>query len=406
MTFGIERIRVHPSTLTLRFEDLCAARGHHPAETLGHLLVRERSVMPAWEDPVTMATNAARPLVSEEDRSVIGLLIVGTETPVDLEKPISTWVHRFLGLPTTCRNFEIKHACYSVTAAVQMALAWLATNVGRNRKALVIGTDASLLGLGTAHEYVLGAGAAAILLSDRPDFLAIETDRTGVYAAEVTDVIRPGRSIETGNSTESLFAYLEGVEDAYDAFQEAGEKVDFADFAHVVYHAPFGGITFRAHRRLLGRGHAPSRDEAWADFERRSLPGLCYHRRTGGVYGSSTFLSLLAAIDIRDDLRPGDPIGIFSFGSGSCAEFYRGRVGPRAREIAAEARLAALLDERQTIDVAEYEALERTRDASVSEPDFTPDRAMPPGHWERNWAGRGRLALRGVRQWVREYAWT
>lgn len=362
--------------------------------------------MPAWEDPVTMATNAAYPLVSEEDRPAIGLLIVGTETPVDLEKPISTWVHRFLDLPTTCRNFEIKHACYSVTAAVQMALAWLASDAGRDKKALVIGTDASLLGLGAPYEYVLGAGAAAILLSDRPDFLAIETDRTGVYAAEVTDVIRPSRCIETGDSAESLFAYLEGVDGAYGAFQEAGEDVEFADFAHVIYHAPFGGITFRAHTSLLGRGRALSRDEAWADFERRSLSGLCYHRRTGGVYGSSTFLSLLGAIDVRDDLRPGDPVGIFSFGSGSCAEFYRGRVGPRARQIAAEARLATLLDERQTIDVAEYEALECARDASVSEPNYTPDRAMPPGHWEHSWVGQGRLALQGVRHWVREYAWT
>lgn len=407
MSVGIEKLRAYPSTLSLSLGALADARGRSREETTERLLVEERSVMPPWEDPVTMAVNAAAPLLDDAERADVGLLIVGTETPVDLEKPISTWVHRFLELPSSCRNFEIKHACYSVTAATQMALGWLGTPAGRGRKALVVGTDASLLGIGEPYEFVLGAGAVAVVLSHQPSFLELEPGRSGVYAAEVTDVIRPSRRVETGSSEESLFAYLEAVDGAYDAYEEVVGEADFgARFAHVVYHAPFGGITFRAHKALSGRNPESTKAAAWADFERRSLPGLVHHRRTGGVYGGSTFLSLLGMADARDDLSPGDRVGIFSFGSGSCAELYDGVVGPRAREVAARAETRAQLDARDPIDVGTYERLERWRDASVAKADLTIDRGALGHHYERRWAGRGRCVLRGVSGWVRDYAWS
>ena len=98
MRVGIDDLRLYPSTLALSLADLCAARDKHPEETIAHLLVKERTVLPPWEDTVTVAVNAAAPLVDDEERDRIELLIVGTETPVDLEKPISSWVHRHLGL--------------------------------------------------------------------------------------------------------------------------------------------------------------------------------------------------------------------------------------------------------------------------------------------------------------------
>lgn len=101
MSVGIEKLRAYPSTLSLSLGALADARGRSRDETTERLLVEERSVMPPWEDPVTMAVNAAAPLLDDAERADVGLLIVGTETPVDLEKPISTWVHRFLELPSS-----------------------------------------------------------------------------------------------------------------------------------------------------------------------------------------------------------------------------------------------------------------------------------------------------------------
>lgn len=403
MSLGIERMRAWPSTLALDLAALARARGVDPSATLDHLLVQQRSVMPPWEDAVTMAANAAAPLLEDLDRASVELLIVGTETPVDLEKPISSWLQRLLRLSSRCRNFEIKHACYSVTAAMHMALAWLGSPQGRGKRALVVGTDASYQGLGAPWEYVLGAGAVAMLLSDQADALQIEP-LAGVYASEVTDVIRPSRRIETGSSEASLLAYLEAVDETLDAYATLGGSLE--GFEHLVYHAPFAGITFRAHRRLLERSGDVSRARAWADFERRSLPGLCFHRRTGGVYGSSTALSMLGALASRPELTPGSRMGVFSFGSGSCAEFYAARVGPNAASVVTQARTAALLDARLEVDVPTYEALERERDAAPAQADYTPSREQLSRHYRDAWQGRSLCALTHVRGWERSYRWT
>ncbi len=89
-------------------------------------MLEERSLNPLWEDPVTMGVNAANAILTDEDRGRIELLVVATESGVDYEKPISTWVQRYARLSANCRNFEVKHACYGGTAGLQMAAAWLA----------------------------------------------------------------------------------------------------------------------------------------------------------------------------------------------------------------------------------------------------------------------------------------
>lgn len=401
---GIDKLRLYPSTLSLSLSDLCEARSRNPETTIAHLMVRERSVLPPWEDTVTLAVNAAAGLLSDQERAQTELLIVGTETPVDLEKPVSSWVHRFLDLPSRCRNFDVQHACYSATAALKMALSWLDSPAGRGKRALVIGADASLVGIGEPYEYVLGAGAVALSLSSDPGFCRIDPAAGAVYACEVSDVIRPSRRIETGSSEASLFAYLEAVAGTADAYVERHGATDWArDFAGAVYHAPFAGITLRAHQTLLPD---LSRAEARHDFEARSLPASIHHRRVGGLYGGSTFASLLGMVDARPELGPGDRLSVFAFGSGSCAELYPVELGPRVREVADAARATASIDARERIDVPRYEALERARDQAHDEPNHRPEREAWAEHYARMWAGQKRCMLEGVEGWMRSYTWS
>src|SRR5262249_21718047 len=145
---GIEKLSVYPSSGALPIPALCAARGIDPEHARREWFVDERSVAPPWEDAVTLAVNSARTLLTPSDQAAIGLLIVGTETSVDQEKPVSSWVHQYLGLPSDCRNFEVKHACYGATAGLQMAIAWLASGLAGDRKALLISSDLSLRALG------------------------------------------------------------------------------------------------------------------------------------------------------------------------------------------------------------------------------------------------------------------
>ncbi len=406
-TIGIEKLHFHPGTGVLPIPALCSARGIDPEYARREWLQDERSVAPPWEDTVTLAVNAARPLLTPSDVSAIGLLIVGTETAVDQEKPVSSWVHHYLGLPSDCRNFEVKHACYGATAGLQLAIAWLASGLAGNRKALLISSDLSLLALGAPWEPVLGAGAVAVLLSRQPRVLAYELGKSGVYAHEVSDVIRPTPRLETGNSEESLFSYLEAVDAAYEEYAQRAGVASFDDhFAAHVYHTPFGGMAYRAHRNLLKRDHTLSPEECWRHFERKGLAALHYTRRAGGTYGASTFLALLGLLAGMPQLAAGDRISIFAYGSGSCAEFYSGLLLPQARATAAAAGVPEVLDGRRVLTVAEYEAWERERDSAIGTAEYEPGWQSARQWYRDGYQDRGQLVLRRISGYYRVYDWS
>jgi len=109
--YGIEKISVYPTALQLDLVDLANARGYDVAHMKKDLMVEKRGVNPPWEDTVTMAVNAAKPMLTKEDIASIGLLIVASETGLDGEKALSSWVLHHLDLPSTCRHFEVKIAC-------------------------------------------------------------------------------------------------------------------------------------------------------------------------------------------------------------------------------------------------------------------------------------------------------
>jgi len=405
---GIERLGVYPCTLTLSIAELCRARGLDAHNFCERLFCRERSLVGPFEDVVTMAVNAAKPVVDAAGADAIGLLIVATESSVDQEKPLSSWVHRFLGLSADCRNFEIKHACYGSTAALHMAISWIRSGVDPGRKALVINTDHALIGLNGPQEPVLGAGAAAVLVSGEPRLIAYDIGWNGVYAHEVADIFRPAPGVETGDADESLTSYLDSVVEAYDAYERrVGVPIDFDRFfAGHVYHVPFGGLAQRAHFRLARRGGPRTRDDVEAHWQRKSAASLTFNCRVGGVYGAATFLALAGLVAERDDLRAGDRIGIYSYGSGSCAEFYSGTLLPEARQIVDDARIPEQLAARRSVSLQEYEACERELCASACRADYRPSAGLIPGLYEDAYAGRGRLVFNGTSNYFREYSWS
>lgn len=404
---GIEKLYVYPTTLALGMDDLCRVRGFDAEMVKRDFQVEERGVNPPWEDTVTMAVNAARPILSDEDRASIGLLIVGSESGVDNEKPVSSWVHRYLDLPSDCRNFEVKHACYGSTAGIQMALVWLASPLSANRKALVVNSDHSLIApRDQPYEAVMGACSAAILLSREPRLIAYVPGRYGVHAFDSSDVFRPTPRLETGNGEMSLLSYFEGLEGAFaDYAARAGGAVDaWTEFDWYVYHMPFAGMAARAHRALLGQGDARPRAEMSEHFERACAPTVRFARRMGGTYGASTFIALLSLIE--DQAKAGDRVGIFAYGSGSCAELQSATIMAGAGEVAREAGLGPLLDARRRLGVAEYDAIEEERDAAVMAKDYTPRRDHCGDLYESAYRGRGLLILEGIREYYRHYGWS
>lgn len=403
---GIEKIRAWPGTLSLDLEELARARDHDPADIRDNLLLRTRSLNPLWEDPVTMAVNAADGMLTDEDRASIRLLIVATESSVDQGKPISTWAQRFLRLPHNCRNFESKHACYGGTAALMMAAHWVVSGI-TDGKALVITTDQSRMHLHKPYEFTMGAGAAAMLVSTQPDVLELELGHNGYWTTEVSDTFRPTSMVETGNGEASLYCYLDALEGAYAHYVENVGPIDIdTHFDWNIYHVPFGGITFQAHRTLLRHWKRLKKSEVMEHFRRKTLPSLRYNSRLGATYSGSTFIALMGLVASCDELRPGQRVGIYAYGSGSCGELYSGLVGPRAREVVAAAELDRLIDERQPLTVEAYETLEQHRFDLIDQGTYEIAQAGHDDLFDRRYAGRRLLVLRGNEDHFRQYDWS
>lgn len=401
---GIDKMSAYPCTLALDLEELAVARGHDVSDLRENLLVRRRSVNPLWEDPVTMAVNAAHPMLTDEDRARIELLIVATESGVDQGKSMATFAHRYLGLQPNCRSIEAKQACYSGTGSVMMACHWLRSQRNPEAKALVITSDQSRMNLGKPYEYVTGAGSVALLLSRNPRVLTVELDKNGYFTHETWDTFRPTTTVETGNGETSLYCYLDALEGAYEDYVRRVGEVDFGTyFARNIYHVPFGGITYLAHRTLLKRWRRLKKSEAWEHFASRSLPALVYNREIGATYSGSSYMALLGLLAESDDLPPGSRVGLFSYGSGSVGEFYSGLTGPEARQIVRAARTSELLAARMPISVLGYETLEQKRHHLIDCGDYESDLTSPEGLYERRYRGQGLLVLRRVQGFIREY---
>jgi hydroxymethylglutaryl-CoA synthase len=407
---GIEKINLYGSSLFLDQRKLAMARNRDPQKVVADFLIDTRSLNPLYEDTVTMGANAAAPLLADEDRNCIGLLVVGTESGVDFGKPISTNIHGALGLPPNVRNFETKHACYSGVAALDTAINWLAAGLNRGRKALVISTDFSRMHLHAKEEFVLGGAAAALLVSDSPKVIEYDLQCRGTWTTDVYDTFRPSARHEMGNNEVSLYSYLDALEGAYNDYVEAcknGHGVDFdRAFSYNCYHTPFPGMAFQAHRTLCNLARPRSKAEILESFTKKVLPSLRYARRVGSTYGASNFLGICGIAASPADIRAGERIGFFSYGSGAIGEFYSGVLCPQAHETVGQMCIDSALDARREVDVAQYEDIEKRRESCIEKDTFNPDFSVPAGWFEKHYLGKKKLVLCQVKDFCRIYQWS
>jgi polyketide biosynthesis 3-hydroxy-3-methylglutaryl-CoA synthase-like enzyme PksG len=412
---GIEALNVYGGAAYVDVKELCAYRGLD-IQRFENLLMSEKTVALPCEDPVSFAVNAARPLVdrlSESERSRIEMIVTCTESGIDFGKSLSTYVHAQLGLEKNCRLFEVKQACYSGTAGLQTAINFILSGTSPGAKALVIATDISRFALADQaaiqewaySEPSSGAGAVAMLVSETPRLFRIDAGAHGNHAFEVMDTCRPGPDTEAGDADLSLMAYLECCEHA---FRDYARRVDGADFREtfgsLCFHTPFGGMVKGAHRHMMRRLCKAPASEIEGDFAKRLEPGLAYGRRVGNTAGASVFLALAGTIDTAD-IREPRRIGLFSYGSGCCSEFFSGVVPADAPARLAEMGIASGLDRRHRLSMSEYESLLRgtetvrfgTRDVEL-QPEATPG-------FRAGETGKPRLVLDAIAGYHRKYRW-
>jgi 3-carboxymethyl-3-hydroxy-acyl-[acp] synthase len=410
MRVGIEAINFYGGRSFLDVRNLFKAR-NLDLRRFDNLMIERKSVALPCEDPVSFGVNAAKPIVdsllpAEKDR--IELLITATESGIDFGKSLSTYLHDYLGLSRTCRLFEIKHACYAGTAGFQTAINLIASNASPGAKALVVATDNSKAAVkGSYVEPSQGAGAVAFLVSDNPQILEIDFGANGYHCYEVMDSCRPTVEIETGDSDLSLVAYLECLEQSFKAYSARVEQVDFAQtFDYLAFHTPFPGMVKGAHRMLMRKLHNAPPAVSDADFERRVTPSLAYCVEIGNIYSATVYLALCGLVD-RLNLTAPKRVGLYSYGSGCCAEFFSGVIGPPSTAKIKAMQMSSALAGRYELSMQEYDTLlDLNLEWTFGIKDRESDTSAYQEIYDHAVKGQGLLVLKRIRDYHREYEWS
>jgi polyketide biosynthesis 3-hydroxy-3-methylglutaryl-CoA synthase-like enzyme PksG len=414
---GIEALNVFGGSAFLNVRTLAEHR-KLDVNRFNNLLMKEKTVSLPYEDPVSFGVNAAKPVVdalSAAEKERIELLITCTESGIDFGKSISTYIHHHLGLNRNCRLFEVKNACYSGVAGLQMAFNTALANASPGAKALVVATDITRFlvaegGEELTHDWSFaepssGAGAVAMLVSDAPYVFQPDFGANGYYGFEVMDTCRPAPDTEAGDADLSLLSYLECCEKSFLEYQKRVKDADYATtFGFLAFHTPFGGMVKGAHRNMMRKMVKAAPEQIEQDFTRRVVPGLTLCQRVGNIMGGTMALSLASTIHYAP-VSSAQRVGCFSYGSGCCSEFFSGVISPAGQQRVRAMKIEQQLNSRHELSMDDYDQMLRgnhavrfgTRNVKL-DPDFIPAARA---------AGRGtpRLFLKEIREYHREYEW-
>jgi len=413
MKAGIEAMNIYCGSAAINVRDL-AKRRNLDNERFENLLMVEKTVPMPYEDPVSNAVNAAKPIMdrlSEEEKASIDMVITCTESGLDFGKSLSTYVHHYLELDKNCRLFEMKNACYSGTAGFQMAINFIYSQVAPGKKVLLICTDITRMSVveGLSElafaEPSSGSGAVAMLVSDNPLILEVDKGANGYWGYEVMDSCRPIADHEAGNADLSLLSYLDCCENTFKEYQKRVENADYeTSFDYLVYHTPFGGMVKGAHRTNMRKFKRAKPAAIEVDFQNRVEPSLRYCQRVGNIMGATSHLALASAIDNGDFTQP-KRLGIFSYGSGCSSEFYSGIVTEKSQEILKSYELEKHLNDRYLMSIDEYEeSIVTNKDIRFGLRDLEIDFDRFPKPFAHV-KGKNKLVFSAIKEFHRKYEW-
>jgi len=410
MSVGIEALNFYGGSAFIDIRTIFENRELNISR-FNNLMMYKKSVGVPCEDVVTNAVNAAKPIIdklSESEKNKIELLITCSESGIDFGKSISTYVHEYLGLSKNCRLFEIKQACYGGTAGLQMASCFIESQASKGAKALVIASDVAR----AAVKYTYGepsqaVGAAAMLISNKPDILELDFGANGYYGYEVMDSCRPKPDIELGESDLSLLSYLDCLEQCYIAYKEKVEGVDFREtFDYLVFHTPFPGMVKGAHRKMIREFSDLKSSEFDIDFNNRMEPSIRYCQQVGNVYSASVYLALSSLID-NIEINSPKRIGIFSYGSGCSSEFYSGIITANSKRKLAVMKIEENLSNRYELTIEEYDKLlDLNLEWIFGIKDKVMDMSAASHIYDKFFKGKGLLVLKEIKDYHREYVWS
>lgn len=350
MKVGIDKISFFTPHLYVDMNELAVARNEEPAKYTIGIGQDEMSVASITQDPVTLAANAALQIIDEQDRAAIDFVMFATESSIDQSKSAAVYVHQLIGLKPEARSIELKHACYSATAAIQLAKGHISMHP--ESKVLILASDIARYGLNTAGEVTQGAGAVAIVLSANPRILALEENSTYI-TNDIMDFWRPNYSeyayVDGKYSNEQYIAFFNNVWEQYK--HKTSKTLD--DFDAICFHLPYTKMGLKALRGVMDEGTEQTQNRLETNYNH----SITYNRKIGNIYTASLYVSLISLLENSSAIKPGDNIGLFSYGSGAVGEFFTGIIQPNYREALQADTHQRLFASREKVSVPTYEEI-------------------------------------------------
>lgn len=347
MQVGIDRIGFYTPNKYVDIADLARARDVDPNKFLIGIGQSKMSVADQTQDAVSMGINATLSYIDEIERERVGLLILGTESGVDQSKSASLFVKSALELAPDVRTFEVKEACFGMTAGIMIARDYV--RLHPHHSAIVIGSDIARYGVKTGGEVTQGAGSISMLIKAKPQIMALR-DGHSAYSADINDFWRPNDSaVAMVNGKYSKEVYLDFFKRTFTEYQKK-TALQTSAFTALIYHLPFVKMGFKANQ-LATEGQ----DEVTIKrLDNNFTAAAKYSREVGNIYTASLYLSLLSLLE-NGALTSDAIIGLFSYGSGAMGEFYAGQVisgYENALDVKADQKM---ITRRQKLSVSEYE---------------------------------------------------
>lgn len=325
---GIASIGLNFPPVSMPVEELAALRGVDPDKYTKGLGCKEMSLCTQEYGVVEMASEAARRAIDRwgGDPAKIGLLAVGTETAVDMSRPLSAWVADRLGLRGAVRSYEVKHACYGGTLAVRQAAEWRMSGAGEDRAAVVVAVDEALYEPGDPGEPTQGAGAVAMVI-DEPRVASIQP-RSFPWSEPEFDFWRPvGESYPRVDGPLSLDCYKRAAANCFKAMvRDRDPDLVMAGLEAICFHVPFPKMVKKAVVRI-GELFAWDAERIDRFFAEKVNPTMLWNQLCGNAYTASLWISVASALR---GLSVGKRIAAFSYGSGFGAELLVLEAGPGA----------------------------------------------------------------------------
>ena len=349
MQVGIDQIGFYTPNKYVDMVDLAKARNEDPNKFLIGIGQNKMSVADQTQDAVSMGINATLRYLDQIAREKVGLLIVGTESSVDQSKSASLFIKSALALPANVRTFEVKEACFGMTAGIMIARDYV--RLHPHHSAIVIGSDIARYGVNTGGEVTQGAGSISMLIKSDPQILTINKGHSS-YSEDINDFWRPNDSaVAVVDGKYSKNVYLDFFKQTFTAYRkQTGIKT--SDFTALLYHLPFVKMGFKANEWAITDLDEKAKKRLTENF----TAAASYGKEVGNIYTASLYLSLLSLLE-NTKLPANAKIGLFSYGSGAMGEFYSGQIVKGYEKNLHTNADQKMIARRQKLTIPEYEQI-------------------------------------------------